>query len=467
MPHRVVGDRITDVETGKEVLWRGAGGSYFLHATSLEACLTAWQNLYIPLAKQAGFNTMRLAFKFSWDTLLNEPVELRPGADDLDYTKMDAVVNLLAQNGIKSILDYHGSQPQMFKKVGFDGSSALADIGDPVNPLLLQSWQEMASYYIGNPNIVAYEIYNEPTIAWGSTPGVSYYRSTPRRNAEGYNELTNAVRQIDPDHICIWETPAHYIADFADILGLMLSNVVYTAHRWWTGGWEQIKLWGAYITSMKVFDSLVTWRKLYNIPMWLGEFGGPGGGNPNAPYPGLPNQEEWRKLQWEICGELLWRSEEQVISWNLWLGTLSTTTNKLLPYMPLLPPMNLNVNLVRQPFIMVGIPKLTEYVIDSKGVDVLGDYEIHLWHNSDYVTFKPGIVIRVLEYQKDAEGKQVLRTDNEIMVSEQTTIQNIEGSVEHPGDWNTVIMTVRFIRKKYLFHQWQDGDASPTKTIQV
>jgi hypothetical protein len=310
---RVVNDRIIDGET--EVMWRGAGGSYLFHAG--DQYQQAWIN-HLPSIQKMGLNTMRLAFKFPWDTLTDAT------ADDLDYAKMDWVVSWLASHGVKSILDYHGSKAQMY---GSNGVSS-----DTINPLLVQSWQEMAAHFKGNSDVVAYEVYNEPAQAWGTT-----YRRTARQNAEGYNALTLAIRQIDPGHICIWETPEYYIPPFNEIADLMLPNIVYTAHRWWTNS-PWLPLWGAEKMAYYTIETLVKWRSDYKIPIWLGEFGLGGGGNDVWDPTNLHNL---------VCQRMLDLSEKQVIPWNLWQGAMSI--NKRWYVEDMFPLQFINTNLVRQP----------------------------------------------------------------------------------------------------------------------
>lgn len=427
--HEVSGDRIIESTTGKEVMWRGAGGSYCLHATSLAQALSAWQNLYMPSILAFGFNTMRLAFSFPWEIKVDANGNRLATADNFDFASMDAVVNLLAQNGIKSILDYHGGPTEMFSQ----------DVGGPINPQLIASWQEIANHYKGNENIAAYELYNEPSPAWGPT-----WRHTPMENAQAYHDISVAVRQIDPDHIIIWETPYHYIPSFSEILHLMLPNVVYTAHRWWTNNVEEIETYGPVELSRMKVDSLIYWRRAYHIPMWLGEFGGPGGGSSSLPY--TPTDPHWR-----ICEELLYRCEEQVISWNLWLGAITATQNRLSRHTALFPLKIYNPNLIRQPWLFPNVPYITDYIVASNGVDDITNWTLKMWHNKDSVTLKPGIIIQVTVMHKLADGSFETVTDSQVNVTEPLTITNEEGTPTHPGDWNTVIQVLSYAPQSMLW----------------
>lgn len=460
--HKVVDDRIYDSATGLEVMWRGAGGSYLLHAPTLQQTLDAWETMYIPLAIQARLNTMRLSFRFSWDT------DPSATADVLDFASMDAVIDLLAQYGIKTILDQHG-----------------AYLPIPMMPQLATAWQEVAEHYKYNPNVVAYEIANEPSL------GATSY--TPLDNAQGYHDITLAIRTIDPERICIWESPSYYVPSFLTMknANLLLPNVVYTAHRWWTNSVQDIKTYGAHQLSLMEFEDFVYWREVYKVPIWLGEFGGPGGGNP---YPGTayPNcrdptnvtQCETEELQWAICAELLWRAEEQVLGWCEWLGSTSITINRLAPYMTLLPPSNFNESLTRQPWQGSGVPLIELYITASNGVDHVHAYQIELWHNNDSVTFSAGIIIKVtrshevgvpdgsgncpIGTRKSADGLSCWEDFVEtIAVTQPTTITNHEGTTAYPGDWNVKIDSVGLVTNKFVFAHWQDGDVNPTRQVSI
>ncbi len=85
------------------------------------------------------------------------------------------------------------------------------------------------------------------------------------------------------------------------------------------------------------------------------------------------------------------------------------------------------------------------YVVDWKDLDKLEPYRIELWHNGDYVTLKPGIVVRVIVNHRLPDGPLEVVSDQELALMEETTIKNIEGTAEYPGDWNTRIYPVGYV----------------------
>jgi hypothetical protein len=299
-------------------VWRGAGGNYLMaDATcNIPTLLSYWQ-AYMPYMKTMGFNTFRLSFRF---------VPASQTSILLNYPKMDAVIQYLGDNGIKSILDNHPDwgQPE----------------GNLADSTLQSYWETMATHYLNNPYVVAFEVCNEP-----------YHNAiqTSQMNAQAYHDITTAIRQKDPSRTCIWQGPiGSYIPDFAEIQGLMLPNVVYSDHEWWT---RDTKLTPGNLnaTAQAIVDQYLLWESQYNIPIWLGEYGGPPGGNVVTYDPNDPTQSPGGLtygIQWQICRQLTIDCNEKNIGWNLWCGGLfpATTLNRLAPYadmmatIPVIPP---------------------------------------------------------------------------------------------------------------------------------
>ena len=400
MVHYVNGDRIFD-ENGNEVIWRGAGGSYLFHAG--ESYQEAWQR-HLPEILAMGLNTVRLAFAFP-DSSPNPDYGV-PSADILDFEKMDWVLDFLSQYGIRGILDCHNYN-DMF--------------GDFGSQKLIDNWRRVAEHYRGDPRVVAYELFNEPGSAtWA--PNVKSKLDV----AEFYANLTDAIREVDPDHIVIWESQP-YVPPLEEIVDLFRPNVVFTFHRWWTDSKWEFDVWSVEQLSYMSLSYAVEYRRKLNVPFWFGEFG--------CHYPFNASNPEWL-----LTEQHLWRCEEQMVGWNLWMGR--TDINKPWNYyMAFFPLKVFNHDLVRMTW-NPPAPSFEGYVLDWKGVDRLEPYRIELWHNGDYVTLKPGIVVRVIVNHKLSDGSVVTVSDELLTLTKETTIKNIEGTVEFPGDWNTKIYIV-------------------------
>jgi len=400
MVQYVSGDKIFS-GNGSEVMWRGAGGSYLFHAG--DRYKEAWQ-LHLPEIQAMGLNTIRLAFAFA-DSAPNQDYGV-PSADILEFEKMDWVLDFLSKYSIKGILDLHNYN-DMFRDFG--------------SQKLVDNWRMVAQHYRGDSRVVAYELFNEPgSSTWA--PSVKSKLDV----AKFYANLTDAIREVDPDHIVIWESQP-YVPPLEEIVDYLRPNVVFTFHRWWTNSKDEFYVWTPEQLSYMSLAYAVEYRKRLNVPFWFGEFGA------NSPF-NSSNPE------WLLTEQHLWRCEEQVVGWNLWMGRtdINKPWNYYLSFFPL---KVFNYNLVRQPWNPPS-PSFVGYVLDWKGADRLEPYRIELWHNGDYVTLKPGIVVRVIVNHKLSDGTVEVVSDQEWALKEETTIKNVEGTAEFPGDWNTQIFPV-------------------------
>ena len=114
--------------------------------------------------------------------------------------------------------------------------------------------------------------------------------------------------------------------------------------------------------------------------------------------------------------------------------------------MPLFPLKIFNHNLIRQSWIPPHIPRLSSFITASNGVDSVSDYELEMWHNKDSVTLSPGIIVKIiLAHLKPDNAWEYFEEVKSI--TEITTIQNKEGTTDRPGDWNTKILSLAYIKK--------------------
>jgi hypothetical protein len=168
---------------------------------------------------------------------------------------------------------------------------------------------------------------------------------------------------------------------------------------------------------------LVEARERINVPFWLGEFG--------SYYPFNKSNPEFLLAEQELL-----RCEEQALGWNLWISNMSTY-HRWYEYLPFFPLSTRNENSTRPAFDM-GVPKLTDFVIAMQGLDEFGPYKISMWHDGDFVTFKPGIKISVLVVQYLPDGTRQL-TSQEINGTQTITLISRKGAGNHPVDWSTYI----------------------------
>jgi len=354
-----------------------------------------------------GLNTIRLAFAFI-DSSPN-PDYGTTSADVMDFSELDWVLNFLDQHGVKTILDLHNWKDME----GDFGSQKVVD-----------DWIEVAARYRGDSRIVAYELFNEP--AWSTYDKTWMTNKTDAIRA--YAQLTDAIRQVDPEHIVIWASSNFLPAEFPEgFEEYVRQNVVYSVHKWYhdysTSDKLEFELWTPEQLSYMSVGYLVEMRDKLNAPFWLGEFG--------SHYPMNESNPEYL-----LTEQILLRCEEQAIGWNLWLGH-----GRARDYLPFFPLKVYNQHLVRKPWSYLA-PKLTTYVIDQQGADKLEPYQIEMWHRNDYVTLKGGISILVITTRESPNGIFDVLSKEEEYVTGMLKIRNEE---EYAEDRNVRIYPLVYL----------------------
>lgn len=400
--HYVYEDKIFD-ENGSETKWRGTGTSYLLHAG--ENYQEAWQKHFLEI-QAMDLNTIRLAFAFA-DSSPN-PDCGTPSADIMDFDKLDWVLRFLGQHGVKAILDLHN----WIDMEGDFGSQKVID-----------DWVKVAARYRGESRIVAYELFNEP--AWSTYDKTWMANKTDAIRA--YAQLTDAIRQVDPEHIVIWTSSNFLPAEFPEgFEEYVRQNVVYSVHRWYhdysTSDKLEFELWTPEQLSYMSVGYLVEMRERLNAPFWLGEFG--------SHYPMNESNPEYL-----LTEQILFRCEEQAIGWSLWLGH-----GRARDYLPFFPLKIYNQNFVRKTWSYLA-PKLTNFVIDQQGLDRFEPYRIEMWGRNDYVTFKGGISILVITTRENPNGIFDVLSKEEYV----TGMLKIRNEEEYTEDRNVRIYPLAYL----------------------
>jgi hypothetical protein len=391
----VYGDKI--YENGTEVVWRGVGASYLLHAKDY---IEAW-NRHLPEIQEMGLNTVRLAFRFP-DS--NTGADGYKSSDTLNYTMLDNVLGWLNLHGLKAILDCH---------------NCLDMYGDFGSQKLINDWIALAGRYRFDPRIAAYELFNEPY--WNTRD--SSVRSQ-EDVARAYQTLTNEIRKVDPEHIVIWEAQPHLpvletISEYFD------ANMVFTLHKWYDKEDVGFRIWNVTTFSFANIAGMVEMRSKVNKPFWLGEFG--------SYYPWNSSNPEWL-----LTNETLQRCEEQILGWSLWMheSTGEKTWDEYLQLFPLESDQN---SVTRKPWIL-PLPNMLDSIISQRHSDIFEPCRIELRHNNDQVTFKgSNLVILVVTSHLLSDGSSETVGEQELTLNAELTITNEENTVNHPGDWKTVI----------------------------
>lgn len=226
--------------------------------------------------KAWGFNSVRVAMHYKWFTL---PIEDEPvtGQDtwfEEGFVRIDSLLDWCGDNQMYLILDIHGAP-------GGQGHDRNISDYDPAYPSLWESaenrrkltalWKRLAERYAGEPWIGGYDLINEPN--W-DLPNGTLLKQT-------YVNLTNAIRQVDQNHMIIIE--GNWFAnDYTGLTPPWDDNMVYSFHKYWNYNTQDAIQW------------MINIRNAHNVPIWLGETGE----NSNSWFTDLIKLAEANKIGW-------------------------------------------------------------------------------------------------------------------------------------------------------------------------
>ncbi len=285
----VTGTWITD-DDGRAVMLHGLNAVYKI--PPFEPAASGFDDDDAQFLAEHGFNVVRLGVIWAG-------VEPQPGVFDQSYLdSINQTVKTLSDHGIRVILDMH--QDGYSSVFGGEGAPEWAtqtgglpnpDLGFPFDYFLnpaqyaawdalwsnadapdgvglanhyAQMWEYVADYFHGNPDVVGYEIMNEP---WGGSYGVGSYFGSGIL-APFYNQVDAAIRAVDPS------TPVYFEPDLLTTNGLPLTlgtvddpNTVLSFHDYADNFLPGFGL-GAQSAS-----NAVEYGNSHNIPVFLSEFG--------------------------------------------------------------------------------------------------------------------------------------------------------------------------------------------------
>jgi aryl-phospho-beta-D-glucosidase BglC (GH1 family) len=191
-----------------------------------------------------GINAIRVPFGYR--NLQNADGSwIKNAAGNIDFSRLDWIVDQAAQRGLYTILDFHIWDTQ---QANYSLISENNDGGHASLAKAQQIWTQVAQHFLGNANVAAYDVINEPTGSWGNLLQDGLYK---------------AVRAVDKDRIIIMESMS------ADPASLGWQQVVYSIHQYNMMGNDfganQSAFWGDLNGSIKSFNG-------FNIPTYIGEF---------------------------------------------------------------------------------------------------------------------------------------------------------------------------------------------------
>ncbi|MGA5301813.1 glycoside hydrolase family 5 protein [Nucisporomicrobium flavum] len=234
-----------------------------------------------------GFDHVRLP--------INSRVVLGPSAAD-GFALIERAVEWCERHGLWILLDLHGAP----------GGQTGTNIDDSPNgkPELFMDeryrkqtvdlWREIARRYRDRTAVLGYDLLNEPL------PEEWQY-VYPRELMALYAELTAAIREVDPDHLIMYEGP-QWSTDVSIFTEVLDPNSVLQFHRYWCA------------PERAAISDYLEARDRLGIPVYMGEGG--------------ENTAEWIYTATRLY-------EQHGIGWNLWpwkkLDTLTSPVSAPTP----------------------------------------------------------------------------------------------------------------------------------------
>ncbi len=194
--------------------------------------------------KGMGMNLIRVPFGYrnlqhpdgSWVT---------DGSGNIDFSRLDWIVNEAGNRGIYVILDLHIWQTQRQNYQQISGNN---DEGKAAQAQAAAIWTEVTKHFKGNGNIAAFDVLNEPTGSYANVMQIAMY---------------NAVRAQDASRMIVMESMG------ADPASLGWNNVVYSIHEYGMMGTD-------FGTNQASFNNdlngAIRSFHNFNIPVYVGEF---------------------------------------------------------------------------------------------------------------------------------------------------------------------------------------------------
>lgn len=249
--------------------------------------------------KSWGFNVVRLPIAWQY-------IEPEPGEYDESYLAMiDQDIQWAKRAGIYIIPDmsqyywsshftFHGGWSHglpLWMVSGYNNSAdglsqAITDFWlgkapngtepTPQNPSMqdrfIEMWKRIASKYSDETAIAAYDLFNEPLRGelLTASQAADYVYSF-------YGRLISEIRELDENHIAIYEIMGGHTARVARVLNY--SNVVFSFHFYRLSSLKGVDYSGN-ITELE--DAFLSnyWKlpetnplESWDIPIWIGEFG--------------------------------------------------------------------------------------------------------------------------------------------------------------------------------------------------
>jgi Cellulase (glycosyl hydrolase family 5) len=213
------------------------------------------------------------------------------------YALIDRLVDWCREHRLWVLLDLHGAPGGQTGTNIDDSPNGRPELfmDDAYRELTIELWREIARRYRDEPVVLGYDLLNEPL------PNEWQHRYAGEL-AQLYRDLTAAIREIDRQHLLMYEG-AHWATNWDIFTEVWDENSVLQFHKYWSP------------TDAASIAPFLEARQRLGLPIYMGE-----GGEHN--------------LEWLFAAFRLYEAHD--IGWNLWtwkkIETLTSPASIVAPH---------------------------------------------------------------------------------------------------------------------------------------
>ena len=203
----------------------------------------------IRFIKSVGFTVVRIPLHYNL-FMTDDGVVQGEG-----WALLDRVLGWVREEGLYAVVDLHAAQGGQTGVNHDDGSGYPLMFYVPrYRQNTVKLWRAIAERYAGHPEILGYDLLNEPIAPYHDV------RTLNQRLEPFYRDVTEAIRAVDPGRVVIlaggqWSSRLDMFGPpFAD-------NLAYTYHAFWAS------------TERDAIQRHLNYSNFYNVPLYLGETG--------------------------------------------------------------------------------------------------------------------------------------------------------------------------------------------------
>ncbi len=203
-----------------------------------------------------GFNVLRVPFWYRTLQTDDEGTWKLNENGEIDFSRLDWVVEECGKRGIYVILDLHGApgHQSVDHCCGRIGKTTLWT-DEKYQNLTVELWTEVARHFADNPVVAGYDLLNEPMNGINNKLDSQIWKL--------YDKIYDGIRTVDSNHVLIMEG----IWDLANLPNpsyYQWTNVMYSCHNYNYARNEIDKKVKDYEAKINIAN--------WNVPMLVGEF---------------------------------------------------------------------------------------------------------------------------------------------------------------------------------------------------